>query len=58
VVNPAVVYRSGRTYRGRSAARLGFVTESEVIHSDPAVEVSSGRNTHVSEEGPNRKREQ
>src|SRR6267378_2923449 len=44
---------SSRTYHGRSAVRLGFVTESEVIHSDPAAEVSSGRSTHGSEEGPN-----
>jgi len=30
----------------------------EQIHPDPATAVSSGRNTHASEEGPNRKREQ
>ena len=48
----------GRAYHGRSAACLGFVTEDEVIHSDPAAEVSSGRSTHVSEEGPNRKQGQ
>ena len=47
-----------RTYLGRSAARLGFVTEGEEIHPDLAAEVSSGRSTHASEEGPNRKREQ
>ena len=41
-----------------SATRLGFVTETEVIHSDPAAEVSSGRITHLRAEGPNRKREQ
>jgi hypothetical protein len=35
-----------------------FTTEGEVIHFDPATEVSSGRSTHVSEEGPNRKRGQ
>jgi hypothetical protein len=34
-----------------------FVTESEVIHSDPAAEVRSGRSTHESEEGPNRESE-
>jgi hypothetical protein len=28
-------------------------TEGGVIHSDPAAEVSSGRSTHGSEEGPN-----
>jgi hypothetical protein len=49
---------SGRAYRGRSAASRGFTTEGEVIHSDPAAEVSSGRSTHVSEEGPNRKQGQ
>src|SRR5664279_1972047 len=37
----------------RSVARLGFMTEGEVIHPDPAAEVSSGRSTHESEEGPN-----
>jgi hypothetical protein len=31
----------------------GFVTEDGVIHPDPAAAVSSGRSTHVSEEGPN-----
>ena len=30
----------------------------EAIHSDLATAVSSGRITHASEEGPNRKREQ
>jgi len=44
---------SSRAHRGRSAARLGFVTEGGVIHPDPAAEVSSGRSTHASEEGPN-----
>ena len=43
----------GRAYRGRSAARLGFETEDEAIHPDLAAEVSSGRSTHGSEEGPN-----
>jgi len=36
---------------------LGFGTEGGVIHSDPAAAVSSGRSTHASEEGPNRKSE-
>ncbi|MGC1903469.1 MAG: hypothetical protein WA715_06590, partial [Candidatus Acidiferrum sp.] len=49
---------SGRAYRGRSVACLGFVTEGEVIHSDPAAEVSSGRSTQGSEEGPNSDSEQ
>jgi hypothetical protein len=44
---------SSRAYRGRSVACLGFVTERGVIHADPAAEVSSGRSTHASEEGPN-----
>jgi hypothetical protein len=35
----------------------GFVTESGVIHPDPAAAVSSGRSTHASEEGPNSKSE-
>ena len=48
---------SDRTYLGRSAARLGFGTEGGVIHSDPAAEVSGGRSTHASEEGPNSKSE-
>jgi hypothetical protein len=33
-------------------------TEGGVIHSDPAAEVSSGRSTHASGEGANRKHEQ
>jgi hypothetical protein len=36
---------------------LEFVTEDGVIHPDPATAVSSGRSTHASEEGPNRKSE-
>ena len=35
----------------------GFVTEGGVIHPDRAAADSSERNTHVSEEGPNRKSE-
>jgi hypothetical protein len=35
----------------------GFVTEGGVIHPDPVAAVSSGRNTHASEEGPNSKSE-
>jgi hypothetical protein len=35
-----------------------FVTEGGEIHSDPAAEVSSGRSTHASEEGPNSESEQ
>ncbi len=35
-----------------------FVTERGVIHADPATEVSSGRSTHGSEEGPNSESEQ
>ena len=36
----------------------GFVTEGGVIHPDrAAAAVSSGRSTHVSEEGPNSKSE-
>jgi hypothetical protein len=45
----------GRTYLGRSAACYGNVTESGVIHSDRAAEVSRRHSTHESEEG--RKRE-
>ena len=41
-----------------SAACLGFVTERGVIHADPAAELSSGRSTHASEEGPNSESEQ
>ena len=37
---------------GGSAARLGCVTERGVTHADPAAEVSSGRSTQGSEEGP------
>jgi len=48
VVNPTVA----------RVARLGFVTEGEAIHLDPATEVSSGSSTRGSEEGPNRMRKQ
>ena len=48
---------SDRTYLGRSAARLGFVTEGEEIYPDLAAEVSSGRISRESDEGPNSKRE-
>ena len=47
------VVESRRTYRERSVACLGFVTERGVIHADPATEVSSGRSAHKSNEGPN-----
>src|ERR1700693_301877 len=43
---------------GESVARLEFETEGGVIHSDPAAEVSSGRSTHASEEGPNSRERQ
>ncbi len=43
----------GRTYLGRSAACCGNVTESGVIHSDRAAEVSRRHSTHESEEGLN-----
>jgi hypothetical protein len=48
VVNPTVA----------RVARLGFVTEGEAIHLDPATEVSSGSSTRGSVEGPNRMRKQ
>jgi len=44
----------GRTYLGRSAACHGIVTEGEGIHSDRAVEVSSGHSSPGKrDEGPN-----
>jgi hypothetical protein len=36
---------------------LQIGTEGGVIHSDPAAAVSSGRSTHASEEGPDRRSE-
>jgi hypothetical protein len=47
-----------RICRRSTVACLGFVTEGEAIHSDPATAVSSGRSTDASGEDPNCKREQ
>src|SRR5260370_11913399 len=44
-----------RTYLGRSVACHGIVTEGGEIHSDRAAEVSSGRSSRASDEGPNSK---
>ena len=44
-----------RTYLGRSAACHGIVTEGGEIHSDRTAEVSSGRISRESDEGPNSK---
>jgi hypothetical protein len=43
----------GRAYLGRSATGLEFETEEREIVSDPVAEVSRGRSSCVSSEGPN-----
>src|SRR6185437_9179095 len=43
----------GRTYLGRSAVCSGIGTEGEAILPDRAAEVSRGRSSHASDEGPN-----
>src|SRR5260370_35752208 len=47
-----------RTYLGRSVACHGIVTEGGAIHSDRAAEVSSGRISRASDEGPNSRERQ
>jgi hypothetical protein len=42
-----------RTYLGRSATGLAFETEEREIVSDPVAEVSRGRSSCASSEGPN-----
>src|SRR5258708_20308201 len=50
---PSMRVEGGRTYLGRSATGLEFETERREIVSDPVAEVSRGRSSCASSEGPN-----
>src|SRR3974390_1930148 len=45
--------KANRTYLGRSAVCPGNGTEGGAIHPDRAAEVSSGRSSPATDEGPN-----